>query len=323
MLLSAPAHLRIIEAPAWREAAEAHRERVLALLGGSIAHDAAHPIFNFLFTYYSFDPKLLLRYSPGAGALLTGIGVKETDLWTGRGFASYGDGTGHMDPLLCKPSMRRTAASAATVMRATAGRAPHLNCYGLHEWAMLYRPAGSGCGTSQYQKLPLRLPQEDLNAVVESLPIACTHFDAFRFFTEPAAPLNTVEPTPTRAAQPELEQPGCVHASMDLFRYSLKLWPWLPAELLADVLELAIAARVLDMRASPYDLSQWAADCNQQHGGFDLRPVRIETPDGRRDYQREQASLALRAQPLRRRLLREYDHAISVWNADEASSHEA
>ena len=72
-----------------------------------------------------------------------------------------------------------------------------------------------------------------LNEIVESLPIACTHFDAYRFFTPDALPLNTVRPLPTRASQPQLEQPGCVHAAMDLFRYAVKLWPYLPSELLA------------------------------------------------------------------------------------------
>lgn len=76
--------------------------------------------------------------------------------------------------------------------------------------------------------------QEEINAVVESIPLACTHFDAIRFFAPAAVPLNTVEPLPTRATQPELEQPGCVHATMDLFRYSLKLWPFLPADLVVS-----------------------------------------------------------------------------------------
>jgi hypothetical protein len=102
---------------------------------------------------------------------------------------------------------------------------------------------------------------------------------------------------------------------MDLFRYSLKLWPWLPAELLADTLELAVASRVLDMRASPYDLSQWQGGAA---GSFDLSPVRIETAEGRKLYQREQSRLASWAQPLRARLLREYDSAIAVWESAEA-----
>jgi hypothetical protein len=46
------------------------------------------------------------------------------------------------------------------------------------------------------------------------------------------------------------------------------------------------------MRASPYDLAQY---------GYE--PVRIETVEGRRSYEAEQRELALRAEPLRGRLI--------------------
>ena len=96
---------------------------------------------------------------------------------------------------------------------------------------MLYQPSsaegssssssGGGDGlVSRHQTLPLRVSQGDLNRLVEALPLKCTHYDAFRFFAPPAAPLNGVEPAPSRASQPQLEQPGCVHASMDLFRFT-------------------------------------------------------------------------------------------------------
>ena len=67
------------------------------------------------------------------------------------------------------------------------------------------------------------------------------------------------------------------------------------------------AARELDMRASPYDLS--AAGL----AGFDPTPIRIETAEGRRDYQRRQLLIARRAAPLRRRLLGHYDSVIASW----------
>ena len=108
-----------------------------------------------------------------------------------------------------------------------------------------------------------------------------------------------------------------MHASMDLFRYAVKLWPYMPSELLADALEVAIAARALDMRASPYDLSQWHST---SASGFDLTPVRIETAEGRRQYQREQVALAARAQPVRRRMIAAYERAMDVWDAEEAEA---
>ena len=186
---------------------------------------------------------------------------------------------------------------------------------------MLYRPPTAQAPPRRHQQLPLRLSQSELNAVVEEQPIGCTHFDAFRFFTAEAAPLNTVRDL-TRARQAANEQPGCVHSSMDLFRYSLALWPWIPAELLGDSLELAIAARVLDMRASPYDLSEYHRG-NGNAEGFDLSPVPIETASGRRTYQRIQADLARRAAPVRARLLREHDAVLSVWSSHTEEEHGA
>ena len=59
--------------------------------------------------------------------------------------------------------------------------------------------------------------------VVEDNRVRCSHFDAFRFFTAPARPLNLL--APTRETQHELEQPGCLHANMDLYKWAYKLSP--------------------------------------------------------------------------------------------------
>lgn len=40
---------------------------MLALLGGSTAHDGRHPIYNFICEYYHFKPQALLEFSPGVG----------------------------------------------------------------------------------------------------------------------------------------------------------------------------------------------------------------------------------------------------------------
>jgi hypothetical protein len=88
------------------------------------------------------------------------------------------------------------------------------------------------------------------------------------------------------------EQPGCLHATMDLYKWAYKLAPATPSELVADCFELAGSVRELDMRASPYDLSAL---------GYSAVP--IETPAGRADYARQQAGFADRAGPLRDRLI--------------------
>jgi hypothetical protein len=97
---------------------------------------------------------------------------------------------------------------------------------------------------------------------------------------------------PRRSDQLALEQPGCLHAGMDLYKWAYKLDPYPPSELVADCFELALDIRSLDMRASPYDLAP-----------LGYAPVRIETVAGRARYRREQAEFSERARPLRARLI--------------------
>jgi len=95
------------------------------------------------------------------------------------------------------------------------------------------------------------------------------------------------------------EQPGCLHAGMDLYKWAGKLGPLIPGELLLDCFELARDIREVDMRASPYDVSAYrAAD------GEPLAPIAIETPGGKREYVTLQRAFTRRANALRRRLLR-------------------
>jgi hypothetical protein len=150
----------------------------------------------------------------------------------------------------------------------------------------------------RHAAVPLRLGPAATDAVVESLPVHCTHHDAFRFFTAAARPRNAV--APARADQVAFEQPGCLHATMDLYKWAYKLSPATPGELLADCLALAADVRELDMRASPYDL----ADLGQP-------PVRIETPAGRAEYARAQAGFTRRAAPLRERLVELCDAVLA------------
>ena len=128
------------------------------------------------------------------------------------------------------------------------------------------------------------------DAVVENARIACTHIDAYRFFTPEAAPLNKLRPT--RDNQPLMEQPGCLHANMDVYKWAIKLGPLVDGETLLDAFELARDIRGLDMRASPYDLTDWG-----------LAPVRIETDEGRAEYEIAQRGFADRSNELRGRIV--------------------
>jgi hypothetical protein len=257
--------------PVWRARAAAHEARVDALVGDHLARRQAgvkHPVHDFLFTYYSFRPAQLRRWSPGWGVRLEGGADLEpgADLLEARA------------PLV--ESTRR-------LLAATAGRPAHYGCFGLHEWAMVYRLDES---RTRHATHPLRLGPDGTDRVVESHRIACSHFDAYRFFTEPARPLNTL--SPTSADRVEFEQPACLHAGMDLYKHAFRLAPLVPSELVADCFELARDIRELDMRASPYDLAE-----------LGYEPVRIETAEGKQEYAEAQRGFAERGQVLRARLL--------------------
>jgi hypothetical protein len=162
---------------------------------------------------------------------------------------------------------------------------------------MVYRDHAAG--RASRHPLPLRLGPERTDAVVESHSIRCTHFDAYRFFTPEAAGLNAERPT--RDTQSALEQPGCLHANMDLYKWAVKLTPAVPGELVLDCFELARDVRALDMQASPYDVSS-----------FELDAVAIETPGGRAEYVRRQQDFAARAETLRSRLVTACDRLLGA-----------
>ncbi|MEV0299156.1 3-methyladenine DNA glycosylase [Nocardia sp. NPDC050710] len=282
----------------WQARATAHRARVDDLVGPYLerrASGSTHPVIDFLFTYYGHKPAQLRRWHPGFGVALAG--AKEYDGARGyrrvsaplAGDRTAADVEGSDAVFAADPAYlerrRDTIEFVANLLRATASRPAQLSCFGLHEWAMVYRT-----DDVRHQQVPLRLGRDGTDAVVESMSLRCTHFDAFRFFTPEAVGRNALQLT--RSDQVAREQPGCLHANMDLYKWGFKLVPLISSELLLAFFELACAARELDMRASPYDLADY---------GYD--PVRIETPAGRAEYVRTQSALAERSAELRTTLL--------------------
>lgn len=271
----------------WKERAAAHRsraERHTLAARRRRDHGEPHPVEDFLFQYYPYPFTLLEFWQPGCG-----VGLEWRELgpspFSGKHY-SVAAGYVFADPRRLSMKERQRLMWISELLSATRGRAPNFACHGLHEWAMVYR----GREIRHGQTTPLRLPQAEIDALVESRAICCSHHDAFRFFAKEARPMNRLQPTlESRIA---LEQPGCVHANMDLYKWAAKSMPWIGSELLLDCFELAIQLRDLDMRASPYDLRSWARE-----------PIRIETADGRREYETKQRMLAETAAPLRARLI--------------------
>jgi hypothetical protein len=271
----------------WETRAAAHAARVDALVEPHLArrrHGVKHPVHDFLFTYYSQRPAQLRRWHPGFGVALED--ATERAGW--KGYDEHG-----VSPVYVA-SQHPLIGSTLTLLTATAGRPANFGCFGLHEWAMVHRLADD---ETRHADWPLRLGPDGTDQVVESHRIACSHFDAFRFFTPSARSLNVLQPGPSdRAAY---EQPACLHGNMDLYKQAFRLSPMIPSELVADCFELASDIRVMDMRASPYDLAD-----------LGLEPMRIETPAGKQEYAAAQRAFADRAAPLRNRLAEECERLL-------------
>ncbi len=292
--------MEVLAREEWQARADAHAHRVDAYVEPHLARrekGVKHPVFDFLFTYYSQRPAQLRRWHPGYGVALADApayaGLKG---YEGLDSARPTEGRPRPTEERPRPAVAVSASYVASqrplverlhaLLTATAGRTPQLGCFGLHEWAMVY-----AADETRHDR-PLRLGRAGTDTVVESHRIACSHFDAYRFFTEPARGLNTL--SPGRDDRWSWEQPGCLHGNMDLYKHAFRLSPMVSSDLVADCFELAWDVRTLDMRAAPYDLRDL---------GFE--PVRIETPEGKQEYVAAQRGFAERAAPLRRRLIEE------------------
>lgn len=275
----------------WRARAAAHEARVRAWTDPHQARAARgerHPVHDFLFTYYAHRPAWLRRWHPGPDVALLGPSAREFLRQPGYRELAGPEGAPAVavDPATLSPSRREFVAWLENLLRGMQTRPAFFGCHGLHEWAMVYRQDPAEV---RHQAWPLRLPAAEIARVVETGGVTCSHFDAFRFFTPPARPLNRLQPT--RESAPALEQRGCLHANMDLYKWSFKLAPFTPAELTADCFALARDIREVDMRASPYDFRP-----------LGYAPIAIETAAGRAEYEAHQRAFCARGEPLRARL---------------------
>lgn len=273
----------LFSAARWQAEKAAHEKRADALVDARrqrAARGERDPVEDFLYTYYPFRYSALRRWTPGAKAALKDAAALLSDA---RFFLGDDGLVRVVEPT---EADQRRLKFTHDLCVAVANRPAFLGCFGLHEWAMVYQDAAQ----RRHAQWPLRLGPEGTYAVVRSMPIRCSHYDAFRFFTPAARPLN--RQVPDLAGRLQNEQPGCIHVTMDLYKWTMKSMPWVPSSLATDALALAHEARSVDMRASPYDFS-----------AVGLMPICIETVEGRTQYEAEQRRLAQRAEPLRARLI--------------------
>lgn len=290
---------RVLREDEWQLQQRAHVQRADVWIAPHLdrrRRGLAHPVMDFLFDYYPYSPGRVRTWHPGLGVHLQGR-------WTpSSSQADYikVDGCWTVDPT--RVNAKRLAAALA-ILRGTQSRPGQFSCFGMHEWAMVYRldPA-----QVRHAGQPLRLSIDRVSQAVDDVGLRCTHIDAYRFFTDDAVPMNSTEPT--RANQPDMEQPGCLHANMDLFKYAMWFQPYLNGSLVLDCFDLAVRAREIDMRASPYDLAD-----------LGYPPICIETTEGRREYAAQQRHVATQAEPLRARLVEALSEIVQAAGHDRVS----
>jgi hypothetical protein len=285
--------MNILTETEWRAQNNNHINRARRYTDDHLARRKAgttHPIFDFLFEYYPIRISHLHRWHPGIG---TGLAdPNHTSPHTAWRYYHHHKGVTTADVSAFLTAHKPAITQIHTILTNTTTNPTHFDCFGLHEWAMVYRT------DHPRHNLPLRLTPTETNQVVEQHNIKCTHFDAYRFFTPEAQPLNLT--VLTREDRTRREQRGCLHATMDLYKWAAKLGPLIPGDLWLDTFELAWQARILDMEASPYD-------CRSL--GFGVVP--IETPEGKHEYVRRQRLLAHAGDLLRHRIIAMIEQAFA------------
>lgn len=288
----------VLQRSEWIARKNDHEEQISGLIDDYLKrrqHQQKDPVVDFLFEYYAFRPSHLKRWTPGFGVFLKdatqGDDIELSEL-------TFFESGACLDPALVPENRTSGIEWTLHMLEQSAQKKPSFGCFGMHEWAMVYKLEPE---QTRHNYLPLRMDKEQLANFVESRPLICTHFDAYRFFTKPARPMNKYELSRKHFA--ETEQAGCIHTNMDLYKWAFKLYPWISGKVLRQAFELALQARYIDMKASPYDLSEYG-----------LEPIKIETDQGRLEYSKKQRGLYEKSQPIRQRLIHEYKRILDFLN---------
>lgn len=300
--------MNLLELPReqWLLLRAAHATSAAARVDPHLARRACgerHPIDDFLWDYYPFSTGKFRLWNPGATTLLLGYTRADGDLPTGFVITNRGarcDLSSLTDAALTR--LQHEVGWVRRLLSGTRERTAGFGCFGLHEWAMLLGQTQDGY---RHQSWPLRVTQEQIAATVDEVGLRCTHFDAWRFFTPESLLRNPW--SHSRESQPEWDQGGCLHANMDLYKWSMRLQPLVASDFVMRAFDLALRIRQLDMAASPYDFRH-----------LDVAAIAVETPDGRVAFARQQREFAREADELRAELLSklgELSHAMPLLNA--------
>lgn len=274
----------IIPESEWKNTMQSHENELEKLLDPYLKKRSMHqkdPVLDFLFEYYAFRPSHLKRWSPGIGMALE---ICSTSDLPEVSELTISDHLAFLNPKHFPDKRLKSLRWTIELLKKSSNKKPLFGCFGMHEWAMVYR-----AGEVRHEQIPLRLSDDEIAKFVESRPLLCTHFDAFRFFTEKAKPMNRNELSREKFQQ--MEQPGCLHTNMDLYKWAYKFYPWISSEVIREAFFNAVQTRKVDMQASPYDARE-----------FGLEPIKIETEAGRKVYLERQTEIYEQSMPIRQEL---------------------
>jgi hypothetical protein len=277
--------------PEWQELRDAHREIVLPWITPRLerrSRQESHPVDDFLFEYYPISTNRLLTWHPGIKTTLQATAPDIADFpATSYEFTSGASEQAGVIKINNEwlEKNKETALTLKEFLTRTHNRELRSGCFGLHEWAMVL-----GSQEIRHEKWQLRLSQDEIKATIDEVGLRCTHFDAFRFFTPVAVPLNPLQLT--RIDQNDVEQPGCLHANMDLYKHAQRYAPIFGSQLVREAFQLAKDIRSVDMQVAPYDLAE-----------LGVIPIKVETQSGRDEFARNQVEFGKRSQQLRLRLI--------------------
>ena len=276
---------RVLPPEVWHRARDEHQATVLPWITPRLERRSkhqSHPVDDFLFEYYPISTNKLLNWHPGFGLSLLANETDSQEFPTG----SYEFNENKIQIRHDWLGKNRVAGTELiSFLQTTQERRARSGCFGLHEWAMVL-----GAHDVRHDRWPLRVSQEQIRATIDEVGLRCTHFDAFRFFTPIAAPLNPLQLT--RIDQHEVEQPGCLHANMDLYKHAQRFAPIVGSQIVRSAFSLARDIRAVDMQTAPYDLAD-----------LGVVPILIETKAGREEFADFQLRFASRAQDLRAELI--------------------
>jgi len=241
-----------------------------------------HPVDDFLFEYYPISPAKLRDWHPGYGTSLEAT-AEDFETFPSSIYSFRNGEISIKDSWLIKSC--QAANGLIDFLTVTQERPARNGCFGLHEWAMVL-----GTQEVRHESWPLRLSQDEIRATIDEVGLRCTHFDAFRFFTPVATPLNPMQLT--RINQIDVEQPGCLHANMDLYKHAQRFAPVVGSHIVRTAFVLAKDIRSVDMQVAPYNLAD-----------LGVIPIPVETAAGRIKFARLQDEFAHRAQSLRTELI--------------------